>query len=199
MHVIYCVKRRYRYMLQCFKEIAVWLSRIGHCRGFGIQSPTDYSFVCHIVNGKDGDGLAQTYPNLDRVQRRLCGLYYRIAAYMKPQVVVDGLPNSEARRNCIHQGCPSASIVGVLPENGMIDFLCFDAANIGDVDYDKAIGLMGEGAILVVDGIKCGRKGRQGWKRIKSDDRITITFDLYYAGIAVKDSKRYKQDYIVNF
>ena len=28
----------------------VWLSRIHHCRGFGIQSPTDYAFVRYVVN-----------------------------------------------------------------------------------------------------------------------------------------------------
>lgn len=186
-------------MLQRLKEAAVWLSRIGHCRGFGIQSPTDYRFACRVVNGKDGDDLAQALPDLERTQRKLCGLYFRIAAYLKPQFVVDFLPASEARRHCIQQGWPKANVVVDLPESGTADIVFIDAADSCEKYCRKAIDMMGDGAIMVVEGIKRGRKERQGWKSIKSDERIAITFDLYYAGIAVKDSKRYKQDYIVNF
>ena len=32
------------------KQWLVWLSRIHRCRGFGIQSPTDYAFVRYVVN-----------------------------------------------------------------------------------------------------------------------------------------------------
>ena len=30
--------------------MAVWLSRINHCRGFGVQSPSAYAFIRYVVN-----------------------------------------------------------------------------------------------------------------------------------------------------
>ena len=32
------------------KRYLVWLGRIHRCGGFGIQSPTDYSFVRYVIN-----------------------------------------------------------------------------------------------------------------------------------------------------
>ena len=32
------------------RRILTWIRRIRHCRGFGIQSPTDYRFVRNVIN-----------------------------------------------------------------------------------------------------------------------------------------------------
>lgn len=37
------------------------------------------------------------------------------------------------------------------------------------------------------------------WERLKADDRVGITFDLYDVGILFFDKTKIKQHYIVNF
>ena len=58
----------------------VWLRRISHCRGFGIQSPTDYRFVRYVVNEHwpyyAYESLGQ---NDDWLRRKLGLLYFRLA------------------------------------------------------------------------------------------------------------------------
>ena len=58
------------------KAFIVWLGRIGHCRGFGIQSPADYWLVRYVINehgpyysysklGQDDDWLTQKLAETD--------------------------------------------------------------------------------------------------------------------------------------
>ena len=55
------------------------------------------------------------------------------------------------------------------------------------------------GMMVVVEGIFEDKASRHFWQLLKEDSKVTITYDLYYAGIAVLDNKRYKQHYIINF
>jgi len=53
-----------------------------------------------------------------------------------------------------------------------------------------------EGSVMVVEGIY---RDPQRWRAIVQDERVGVTFDLYYCGIIFFDNKRYKQHYIINF
>ena len=53
-------------------------------------------------------------------------------------------------------------------------------------------------SLIVIDNID-DKQARWVWKKIVADDRVTISFDLYYMGIAMTINKRYKHNYIVNF
>jgi len=68
----------------------IWVSRIAHCRGFGIQSPSDYRFVCNVVNDRreyeEYARLLQETPFRDAEKLKLCRLYFRIAKHLKPRV-----------------------------------------------------------------------------------------------------------------
>ena len=101
------------------KAVAVWLCRIGHCRGFGIQSPSDYWLVRYVINehwpyyqyatlGRDDDWLT----------RKLGRLLFRIANWRQPSVI-----ESSAYREYLQAGCRKAilgesSELMVLPLDG---------------------------------------------------------------------------------
>lgn len=168
------------------KRWLVWLGRIRHCRGFGIQSPTDYWFVRYVVNehwpyyaydeiGQDDGWL----------QRKLGWLYFRLANWRQPQTVIDRVGVSDYLR----AGCRSAIVV-----NDVSDYdLAIVPVNDDYHDYlDHAV----DGSVLVFQDI-AARKGL--WRSIMNDERATICFDLYYCGIVVFDSRRTKQSYVVNF
>ncbi len=58
---------------------------------------------------------------------------------------------------------------------------------------------MTEKSALILHGIHSNRETMDFWRMIQSDNRVGITFDLYYLGVVFFDTKRYKHNYIVNF
>ena len=94
-------------------RLLVWLSRISHCRGFGIQSPTDYWRVRYVVNehwpyyqysetGR-GDGW---------LRRKLGRLYFRLANWRQPQTIV-----SSDYHDYWRAGCRRAKVVSEMTGN----------------------------------------------------------------------------------
>ena len=168
------------------KAFFVWIGRIGHCRGFGIQSPADYWLVRYVINehwpyyqyaelGRDDDWLT----------RKLGLLYFRLANWRQPAVIM-----SDGYRDYLQAGCRkavfgrSSELVRLSVGDGLRDALA--------AVYSRADGR----TVLVVEGIW---KDRTSWREIVGDDRAVITFDLYYCGIVLFDKKRTKKNYIINF
>lgn len=54
-------------------------------------------------------------------------------------------------------------------------------------------------SVFVIGGIHYSGAMKQLWKRLKTDDKVGITFDLYDVGILFFDKTKIKQHYIVNF
>ena len=61
----------------------IWLRRIGHCRGFGIQSPWAYSLVRYVINEHYPyyayERLAKDFPEADAVRRKMGEFFLRLA------------------------------------------------------------------------------------------------------------------------
>jgi len=54
-------------------------------------------------------------------------------------------------------------------------------------------------SVFVIRGIHYSKAMKNLWERLKADDRVGITFDLYDVGILFFDKTKIKQHYIVNF
>lgn len=168
------------------KYLFVWLNRIGYCRGFGIQSPTDYSFVRYVINEHwpyyQYDELGQRD---DWLKRKLGRLYFRIANWRQPKII-----ESDSYQGYLQAGCRRAEF-GKSTELILLslDGDCF--SSLADI-YNK----VEENTVLIVEGI-CRHKPL--WQQLKADSRSVITFDLYYCGLVFFDQKRHKQNYIINF
>ena len=109
------------------RRILARIRHIGSGRGFGIQSPADYSFVCNVINERMPyyayEELKKQLPNLTRLQRRKCELLFRIANFLQPQATVNiGMPQcfekyvlGGCKKTTIHKIYNNVSeIVGVL-------------------------------------------------------------------------------------
>ena len=86
------------------KAVVLWLRRVGHCRGFGIQSPSDYWLVRYVINEHwpyyQYETLGQ---NDDWLTRKLGRLFFRIANWRQPAVI-----ESNAYREYLQAGCRKA-------------------------------------------------------------------------------------------
>ena len=69
------------------RRLLVWLSRIHQCRGFGIQSPSDYAFVRYVVNEHWPYYAYDVLPPDDWQRRKLGRLYFRLANWRQPSAM----------------------------------------------------------------------------------------------------------------
>ena len=172
--------------MQRLKHILVWLSRIFHCRGFGIQSPTDYWLVRYVINEHWPYYQYAAFMNEDDwLTRKLGQLYFRLANWRQPTVI-----ESDAYWNYFQAGCKKATF----GESSELIRMMLDG------DYRQQLAFIynkvKDDTVLIVEGLW---RNRSFWKEVKADERAVVTFDLYYCGIVLFDKKRQKQNYIINF
>ena len=168
-------------------RLLVWVSRISHCRGFGIQSPTDYRFVRDVVNERwpyyAYESLGAGTSWLVRKQGRLC---LRLANALQPRCVVERVGMGPY----VKAGCRQAALTDELTR--------FDLAvlAVDDAYIEAALSLAPSHSVLMVSD---AWRNRQRWRQLADDARTGVTFDLYYCGIIFFDSQRTKINYIINF
>ena len=172
--------------MQRLKHILVWLSRIFHCRGFGIQSPTDYWLVRYVINEHWPYYQYAAFENEDDwLTQKLGQLYFRLANWRQPAVI-----ESDGYRTYFQAGCKKTTF----GESSELIRMTLDG------DYCQRLAYIynkvKDDTVLIVEGLW---RNRSFWKEVKADERVVVTFDLYYCGIVLFDKKRHKQNYIINF
>ncbi len=168
------------------KGIFVWLRRVFQSRGFGIQSPTDYSFVRYVVNEHMPyyayDGMVSD----DWLKHKLGKLYFRLSNWRQPSAMLidDYQPYWQA-------GCRRTIFTSDISK---VELARLD---IDDTEgWAQLLNKCDSRSVLVIEGI--WRNWRR-WHQIEHDERTSVTFDLYYCGIVFFDKERYKHNYIINF
>lgn len=168
------------------KRWLIWLSRLHRCRGFGIQSPTDYAFVRYVVNEHWPYYAYDEIEAADWLSQKLGQLYFRLANWRQPSAML-----ADEWQTWWQAGCRKTLFVDD------IDQVELARIDIADREaYERLLPKCDERSVLVVEGI-C--RDWQRWKHIQQDRRVGTTFDLYYCGIVMFDMKRYKHHYTINF
>lgn len=188
------------------KRAAVWLYRWKHCRGFGVQSPTDYRFVRYVINEHAPfyayHDLQVQYPHLKHEDRRFARLLLRIANYRQPaSCLLLGMPASPYQAY-IQAGCRHTVVnegVGEVTDADAADLVCCQLSGTQLPDVETLLSLTRDASILVLRGIRHDSHTRQMWSALLGHPSIKITYDLYGSGIIIFDKKRYKHNYIINF
>lgn len=196
-----------------FREMVTWLSRITHCRGFGVQSPSAYRFIRYVVNEHYPyyayADLREEFPNIGSTDEKLCRLYFRIANYQQPMTFINIGRSDAALVAYVNAGCRKTRVIDYRdtyavernkPYDSIPSPLLF-RINLKDVHREFSpcfIDNIPDDSIMILEGIKGSHAAREIWKSMMNDSRTGVTFDLYYCGILFFD-KRIKQNYIVNF
>ncbi|MBO6287632.1 MAG: hypothetical protein J6M94_03480 [Prevotella sp.] len=180
------------------KAAWVWLTRMKHCRGFGIQSPWAYRFVRYVVNEHAPyyayKRLKDKKPS-DWLTTKRGRLLLRLANYWQPEEVY-GPPLGEALvKDYLLAGCRKATFRNNMTGKPTGRWM----AIVKTDDYELLASYADEQAMMVLADIGSSKEGKRLWRHIVDDPRATATFDLYWCGIALFDPKRIKQNYIVNF
>ena len=172
--------------MNLFKRYIVWLSRINKCRGFGIQSPTDYSFVRYVINEHWPYYAYKQLDVDDWLTSKLGCLYLRLANWRQPTMMV-----VDEYQRYWQAGCRKTTFVPIINK--------VELARVTIEDKAAWVALMpkcDDQSVIVVEGLW---RDWKRWREIETDDRTSITFDLYYCGIVFFDKSRYKHNYKINF
>lgn len=176
---------------------SVFLRRIRHCHGFGIQSPTDFSFVREVVYERAPyhayAALTKEYATATPWQMKLARLLFRVTNFSQPQIIVLPASMPEVYKAHITAACPRAEIVA----SGKADDVCCHLRKT--VPYGYATTAERNDECIIVPDIYS--TGAEAWQRLVSErhTRHLIMFDLYYVGIAFTCERRYSEHHIVNF
>lgn len=192
----------------------IWLSRIGCCRGFGIQSPWAYSLVRYVINEHYPyyayECLAKDFPEADAVRRKMGEFFLRLANHAQPEMVVAvGFDDEDMKRDesYFHAGCNTLRWMGVRPrdvdsalktlENASgAHILHVNATAIDAERLAEAVKRLRTGDFVVVDRLNYNKAI---WHDVVGRLQDIVSFDMYYCGLVYVDPKRYKQNYKINF
>ena len=166
----------------------IWLSRIHHCRGFGIQSPTDYAFVRYVVN-EHWPYYAYDKLSADSwLHEKLGKLYFRLANWRQPAHML-----TDEYQQWWHAGCQKTQFMSD-PSPLNIELARITISQWDD--FQSLLPQCDQQTVLVVEDIW---RNWSLWKQIARDPRTGTTFDLYYCGIVFFDTNRFKHNYKINF
>ena len=164
----------------------VWIRRVHRCRGFGIQSPTDYSFVRYVINEHWPYYAYDQLNGDDWLTSKLGRLYFRLANWRQPSTMIQ-----DEYQRYWQAGCIETNFVPIINK--------VELARVLVEDYDGWEALLSkcdQKSVIVVEGIW---RDWERWHKLEADEKTGVTFDLYYCGIVFFDKNRFKQNYIINF
>lgn len=178
----------------------IWVLRFRKRKGYGVHSPSDFSFIRGVVLES---WPYYAYGELARLHPwwvRWGGLYpmkcrrllFRLANFAEPETV-RLVTEDQVAKDYIRSAVPKAKNT----DSGTADFVFVGRTHLGEAPALAAA--MPERGLLVCEGIHKGEAELALWHDIQESSNTGITFDLYTYGVAFFDHSRHKQHYKVNF
>lgn len=202
------------------KRPFIWLCRFRNRCGYGVHSPFAFNLITQVIYQSTP---YYKYKDLEAEEKRLAlekdkhwryepkkvkQFLFRLVNFVQPVTIVDAgrLAASALYLKAGKEGADytSASDLSELfLESGIpVDFLYlhdYRHSDFMEEVFRICAARVTEKSIFVIEGIRYNSKMLALWKRMKKDERVGITFDLYDLGIIFFDKTKIKQDYIINF
>ncbi len=201
-------------MLYFIKRAVVWLRRMRYSKGFGVQSPWAYKFVREVINDHTSYDVYKVLERqvfgLDRRTRKLCRFYYRLAKFVRPDLVLDYYPTGTHYKAYFLAGqrCEDKIVNETSPEQEVKRLITGHEERVlvrtsfrGDYEtfIDDCLNRLPSQSVIIVQHIKRDSETKAFWNKLVADERVGVSFDLYYCGCLFLNTKMYKQNYIINF
>ena len=202
------------------RRIWNWCRRFRHRCGYGVHSPSDFFLITSVIYEKSPyyayDELKAIFSSrcLPHYREKVNKLLFRLVNYFRPATLVEvGEGNGDAIRymRTARKPMVSVSLKGLdkeetlrslqqeLDKMGQVDFLHIAHTPYYKEVFELAFPYLTERSCVVVGNIYGPKEREDWWKQLLADDRVRLMFDLYDIGLMLFDSKRYKQNFIVNF
>lgn len=185
-----------------------WLRRIKYCRGFGVQSPSAYRFIRYVINEHYPyyayDELRKELPRLDSLTRKRMELYFRISNYRQASLWLDYSRRDDTIAIYVGRGCNATRVRNIADSQQPVSGDKIEVLRICPIAgcesvLAAALKQADDRTMFVIEDIGYNDTAKRMWQKLLESDITSVSYDLYYLGIAFFDRKRYKNNYIVNF
>lgn len=185
-----------------------WLRRIKYCRGFGVQSPSAYRFIRYVINEHYPyyayDELRKELPRLDSLTRKRMELYFRISNYRQASLWLDYSRRDDTIATYVGRGCNATQVRRItdlrqITADDRIEVLRICPTAGSEAVLEAALQQTDDHTLFIIEDIGYNDTARRLWQTLLESDVTSVSYDLYYLGIAFFDRKRYKANYVVNF
>ena len=195
-------------------RFCVWISRIGCCRGFGIQSPWAYSFVRYVINEHYPyyaySRLRRVFPHSSVSERKMGELYLRLVNFLQTsKVFLLFSPDDRHiafRREYIHSGCSRCDCAEMEKNDVLLSrdilrpvVVCCASSRVSPDMIMYMVEKLRKGDVVLIEDIKECKASRMMWRELSKRMEGALMFDLYYCGIIYIDADRYMQHFKINF
>ena len=179
--------------MMLFQNPIVWLMRFRQRKGYGVHSPFAFDFITNVIYNKE---KYYAYKDIDRCLRwwekgrvkSMRHLAFRLTNFHEPKTIYCDGQDTHILEAC-KQGSKEMKLIET-DSSQMADMILLARAD------EKAMTHLDEGTMLVLKNL---RKEKDFWKRIKEDNRVTVTFDMYDVGVAFAKKRLNKQHYKINW
>lgn len=185
-----------------------WLRRIKYCRGFGVQSPSAYRFIRYVINEHYPyyayDELRKELPRLDSLTRKRMELYFRVANFRQASLWLDFCERNDVIATYVGRGCHATQVRRItdlrqITADDRIEVLRICPIAGCELVLAAALKQTDDRTLFIIEDIGYNDTAKRLWQKLIESDLTSISYDLYYLGIAFFDRKRYKANYVVNF
>lgn len=187
------------------KWIWNWIHRMGNSRGFGVQSPSAYSFIRYVLTEHYPyyayDELKMRFKSFEHATKKKGRLYFRLANYAQASHWFDYHSAEQPYAAYVHEGCRKTVFQAI---DGKTIPNAFRIARLSMTEdyqavYEALCKVATDDSILILEGINDNKDTKAFWKRVQESQKATRTYDLFLCGIIVFDTSKHKHHYIVNF
>lgn len=185
-----------------------WLRRIKYCRGFGVQSPSAYRFIRYVINEHYPyyayDELRKELPRLDSLTRKRMELYFRVANFRQASLWLDFCERNDVIATYVGRGCHATQVRRItdlrqIAVDDRIEVLRICPTAGSEAVLEAALQQADDHTLFIIEDIGYNDTAKRMWQKLLESDITSVSYDLYYLGIAFFDRKRYKANYVVNF
>lgn len=185
-----------------------WLRRIKYCRGFGVQSPSAYRFIRYVINEHYPyyayDELRKELTRLDSLTRKRMELYFRVANYRQASLWLDYSRRDDTIAIYVGRGCNATRVRNIADSQQPVSGDKIEVLRICPIAgcealLEAALQKTDDHTLFIIEDIGYNDTAKRMWQTLLESDLTSVSYDLYYLGIAFFDRKRYKANYVVNF
>ena len=197
-----------------------WIRRKRNTLGYGVQSPSDFYFVRHVLRGKSPYyAYAELHEAVKRSSTKnapdeeLCRLLFRLTDYVHPEVILQvgtapelaaysmALARPTARHIAIDAGKKGddevRTFAQTIQETAQIELL-----HVARTPYYKDIVTLAlphvcNKTLFIIEGIRESKEKRMWWKGLQQSPLTGVSYDLGTMGLLFFDKTRYKDAYWV--
>lgn len=190
--------------MNMLKRYIVWLSRMSHSRGFGVQSPSAYRFIryvlCEHYPYYAYADLRRELPSMPWLVRKRMELYFRLANFRQASCFISNGRDIHLFERYVVAGCRKTRVTTDMPqEDSAVEIARVCTADGCEEWLDCLLAHADKNTVLVVEDIAEDNRARNMWQKLIANHKVSVSYDLYWAGVAFFDTDRYKTTYIVNF